>query len=119
MQAEAFDLLGKAEDALQKLDEAQAAMEKTEERWWEAEIYRLRGTLLLRHSKASQAEAESWLRRALDVARSQQAKSLELRAAPTQGVSNYAKVPPYNRSTANRYILRNRCGANTDGEAIR
>jgi predicted ATPase len=81
MQAEAFDLLGKAEDALQKLDEAQAAMEKTEERWWEAEIYRLRGVLLLQHSTTPQAEAETWLRRALNVARSQQAKSLELRAA--------------------------------------
>jgi len=81
IQAEALDLLGKAADARQKLDEAQAAMERTEERWWEAEIYRLRGTLLLRNSTASQAAAETWFERALDVARRQQAKSLELRAA--------------------------------------
>jgi predicted ATPase len=81
MLTESFDLLGKTKDALQELDEAQAEMEKTEERWWEAEIYRLRGVLLLKHSMASHAEAETWLRRALDVARRQQAKSLELRAA--------------------------------------
>ena len=81
MQAEAFDLLGKTKDGLQRLDEAQTLMEQTEERWWEAEIYRLRGALLLRHSMAPQTEAETWFRRALDVARRQQAKSLELRAA--------------------------------------
>ncbi len=76
---EAFDIFGKAEDAQHEFDEAQAAMEKTEERWWEAEIYRLRGSLLLRHSMAP--EAETWFQRALDVARRQHAKSLELRAA--------------------------------------
>jgi len=77
--AEVFERLGKAEAALHELDEAQAAMEKTEERWWEAEIYRLRGSLLLRHSMAS--EAERWFERALDVAHRQRAKLLELRAA--------------------------------------
>jgi predicted ATPase len=56
-------------------------MDQTEERWWEAEICRLQGTLLLRQSIAPPAEVETWLRRALDVARRQQARSLELRAA--------------------------------------
>ena len=56
-------------------------MEQHEERYWEAEIYRLRGVLLLRQTGTSQAEAETWLQQALDVARRQQAKSLELRAA--------------------------------------
>ena len=56
-------------------------MEQQEERYWEAEVYRLRGVLLLRQTGTSQAEAETWLQRALDVARRQQAKSLELRAA--------------------------------------
>ena len=56
-------------------------MEQNDDRWWEAEIYRLRGALLLQPSKATRAEAETWFRRALDVARHQQAKSLELRAA--------------------------------------
>ena len=52
-----------------------------EERWWEAEVCRLRGILLLRQPGTPQAEAETWLQRALDVARRQEAKSLELRAA--------------------------------------
>ena len=56
-------------------------MEQHEERWWEAEVSRLRGVLLLRQPGTPQAEAETWLRRALDVARRQEAKSLELRAA--------------------------------------
>ena len=46
-----------------------------------AEVSRLRGVLLLRQPGTPQAEGEAWLQRALDIARRQQAKSLELRAA--------------------------------------
>jgi class 3 adenylate cyclase/predicted ATPase len=81
MLAEVFDLLDRTKEGLQSLTEAQTLMDQTEERWWEAEICRLQGTLLLRHSMAPPAEVETWLRRALDVARRQQARSLELRAA--------------------------------------
>ena len=81
MLAEVFDLLGDTEASLQSLAEAQILMDQTEERWWEAEIYRLQGTLLIRHSIAPLVEGETWLRRALDVARRQAARSLELRAA--------------------------------------
>jgi predicted ATPase len=56
-------------------------VEQHEERYWEAEVCRLRGVLLLRQPATPQAEAEAWLRRALDVAHRQEAKSLELRAA--------------------------------------
>jgi predicted ATPase len=56
-------------------------VEQHEDRWWEAEIHRLRGVLLLRQPGMPQAEAEAWLQRALDVAHRQEAKSLELRAA--------------------------------------
>jgi predicted ATPase len=73
--------LGHPEEGLQALAEACTLVEQQEERWWEAEIYRLRGVLLLRQPGASQAEAEAWVQRALDVARRQEAKSLELRAA--------------------------------------
>jgi predicted ATPase len=73
--------LGHPADGLQTLAEARTLVEQHEERWWEAEIYRLRGVLLLRQPVTPQAEAETWLRRALDVARRQEAKSLELRAA--------------------------------------
>ena len=81
MLAEVYDQLGHTEDGLQVLTEAHTLVEQHEERFWEAEIYRLRGVLLLRQPGTPQAEAEAWLQRALDVARRQEAKSLELRAA--------------------------------------
>ena len=81
MLAEVADHLGHPEDGLQALAEAYTLMEQHEERWWEAEVHRLRGVLLLRQPGTPQAEAETWLQRALDVARRQEAKSLELRAA--------------------------------------
>jgi len=73
--------LGYTEDGLQALAEVRTLREQHEEPKWEAEISRLRGVLLLRQTGTSQAEAEAWLQRALDVARRQEAKSLELRAA--------------------------------------
>jgi len=79
--AEVADHLGRTVDGLQALTEAQALVEQQEERWWEAEICRLRGVLLLRQPEIPQTEAEAWLQRALEVARRQEAKLLELRAA--------------------------------------
>jgi predicted ATPase len=79
--AEVCDHLGHTEDGLQALAEAHSLVEQQEERWWEAEVTRLRGILLLRQPVPLQQEAEAWLRRALDIARRQEAKSLELRAA--------------------------------------
>jgi class 3 adenylate cyclase/predicted ATPase len=79
--AEVYAYLGHPKDGLQALSEASILVEQHEERWCEAVIYRLRGVLLLKQSETPQAEAEAWLQRALDVARRQQAKSLELRAA--------------------------------------
>ena len=75
------DHLGHVEDGLQALAEAHTLVEQHEERYWEAEVCRLRGVLLLRQPGTPQAEAETWLQRALDVACHRQAKSLELRAA--------------------------------------
>jgi predicted ATPase len=51
------------------------------ERWGEAELYRLKGELLLARSAEHHVEAETCFHQALDIARHQQAKSLELRAA--------------------------------------
>jgi predicted ATPase len=79
--AEVYNHLGHTEDGLQALAEAHTLVEQHEERWWEAEVCRLRGVVLLRQSGTPQAEAEAWLQQALDVARRQEAKSLELRAA--------------------------------------
>jgi predicted ATPase len=53
----------------------------TEEQWWEAELYRLEGALRLQLPTPDVLQAEACFQQALDVARSQQAKSLELRAA--------------------------------------
>jgi predicted ATPase len=73
--------LGHTEDGLQALAEAHTLVEQQEERWWGAEASRLRGVLLLKHPETSQAEAETCLHQALAVARYQEAKALELRAA--------------------------------------
>ncbi|HEY5868220.1 MAG TPA: hypothetical protein VI542_22100, partial [Candidatus Tectomicrobia bacterium] len=73
--------LGHIEDGLQALAEACTLVERHDERYWEAEVCRLRGVVLLRQPGTSPAEAETWLQQALDVARRQEAKSLELRAA--------------------------------------
>jgi predicted ATPase len=79
--AEVYDHLGHTADGLQALAEAHILIGQHEERWWEAEVARLRGVLLLRQTGAQQEEAETWLQRALDVARRQEAKWLELRTA--------------------------------------
>jgi predicted ATPase len=73
--------LGHTEDGLQALAEAHTLVEQQEERYWAAEVCRLHGVLLLRQPETPPAEAETWFQRALDVARRQEAKSLELRAA--------------------------------------
>jgi len=68
-------------DGLQGIREAMACVETLGERWWEAEIYRLTGELLLAQDGHRADEAQACLRKALTIARCQQAKSLELRAA--------------------------------------
>jgi predicted ATPase len=79
--AEAYGQAGQAEAGLAVLAEAFSVRDKTGERFWEAELHRLKGELLLSLSADNQAEAEGCLHQALAVARRQQAKSLELRAA--------------------------------------
>ena len=79
--AEAYGKAGQVEVGLQTLAEALALVDQTQERVYEAELYRLQGELLLARSAEHYAEAETCFRQALDVARHQQAKSWELRAA--------------------------------------
>ena len=57
------------------------AMETTKERWCEAEVNRIAGEIALRSPEPDAAKAEAYFERALAVARQQQAKSWELRAA--------------------------------------
>ncbi len=72
---------GRSQEAWAALIEALARVTTTGERTWEAELYRLKGELLLTDSAVPQTEVEACFGQALDIARRQQAKSLELRSA--------------------------------------
>jgi predicted ATPase len=78
--AEACIEAGRLDDALSALTEAAAAANQREERQSEAEIFRLKGELLLRQDYSDTAEAQRCFWRAIEVARKQSAKSFELRA---------------------------------------
>jgi predicted ATPase len=87
---EAYRNGGQITEGLAVVAEALATVEETGERFYAAELYRLKGELLLQSGvqgpeagsvTRQAAEAETWFRQALDTARHQQAKSLELRAA--------------------------------------
>jgi predicted ATPase len=71
---------GEPGSGLEVVEDGLAHGRETNERWWDAELHRLRAELLLAGG-AEPAEAETALVRALEIARGQQAKSLELRAA--------------------------------------
>ena len=81
LQAEGHGKVGQTEAALTVLAEARAAVDRSQGRVYEAELYRLKGELLLALSPENEAEAEACLRQALAIAGRQAAKSLELRAA--------------------------------------
>jgi predicted ATPase len=83
--AEAYGKVGQTEAGLTLLAEARAVVDKTEERYYEAELYRLKGELVLQSKDQSprsqvEEEAEACFLKAIEIARRQQAKSLELRA---------------------------------------
>jgi len=78
-------------EAKSRIAEALAAIEKSAERWWEAELYRLKGTLVLKQSGVpntqhptlstpAEAEAQACFHKAIEIARRQGTKALELRA---------------------------------------
>lgn len=78
--ASAHIALGHVDETIAALDEGLAFVDRNGERWAESELHRIRGQLLgMRDANLTQAETS--LQKALDVARGQQAKSYELRAA--------------------------------------
>ena len=79
--ASAYAELGQFDDAWRFMGEAMTAVEITKERWWEAEVNRVAGEIALKSPKPGAAKAEAYFERALAVARKQEAKSWELRAA--------------------------------------
>ncbi len=76
----AFARIGQAEEGMKMLTGAFQAVEANDEHQWEAELHRLKGELLILPPTPNADEAESCFRRAIDIARQQNAKSLELRA---------------------------------------
>jgi predicted ATPase len=72
---------GRVEVGLATLDAQLAAVEQTGQRWFDAEVHRMRGELFLKLRRPDVAAAESALMRAIAIARSQQTRTFELRAA--------------------------------------
>jgi adenylate cyclase len=81
MLAEALSAAGRPEEGGAVLVQAFEVLERTGERLYEAELHRLQGALLLQCPGADRRQVEAHFRQAIDIARQQQAKSLELRAA--------------------------------------
>jgi adenylate cyclase len=84
--AEVYGQAGRTQEALGQIDEALDLAERTGERFWEAELHRLRGEMLLAKKESADpartlAQAEACFQRALAIARRQRARSWELRAA--------------------------------------
>ena len=79
--ARAYAEIGQFGDAWHQIDEAMIGMEKTKEKWCEAELNRVAGEIALMSPERDAARAEAYFDYALTVARQQQAKSWELRAA--------------------------------------
>ena len=77
----AYAKLGLFDDAWRSIGEAVTMVETTKERWCEAEVHRVAGEIALKSPERDTAKAEAYFERALAVARQQQAKSWELRAA--------------------------------------
>ena len=79
--ARAYAELGQFNDAWRAIGEAVKVIETSKESWCEAEVYRVAGEIALMSPEPDLTKAEAYLERALAVAREQQAKSWELRAA--------------------------------------
>ena len=82
--AEAYGKVDRVQDGLAVLIEAEAEMDKSNEKWWQAELLRTRGELFLTATNdpdQNRPEAAACFQRAIQTAHTQQAKSLELRSA--------------------------------------
>jgi predicted ATPase len=73
--------LGQPDEAWRCIGEAMSIIETAKERWFEAEVNRIAGAIALKSPEPDAPKAEAYFERALTVARQQQAKSWELRAA--------------------------------------
>jgi predicted ATPase len=81
----AYAELGQIDDAWRSIDDAIEKVERSKERWCEAEVHRTAGEIALKSLAPDPEKAEAYFNRALAVARAQQAKSWELGAAMSMG----------------------------------
>ena len=72
---------GTGEEGLELLDASLTHFQANQVHWWDAELYRIKGELLLAGGNKRADDGEACLQQALEIARQQQAKSLELRAS--------------------------------------
>ena len=77
----AYAKLERADDARRSISEAMSAMDTSKEAWFEAEVHHIVGEIALMRATPDMAQAEEYFERALTVARRQEEKSWELRAA--------------------------------------
>jgi DNA-binding winged helix-turn-helix (wHTH) protein/predicted ATPase len=94
--AEVYGRIGRVDDGLEALAAAFADVRRTDERWWESELHRLRGELLRLAAPDSRltADAAACFHAAVDIARHQRAPSLELRAATSLARLLHAQGQP-------------------------
>ncbi len=78
--AEAYRQAGQVEEGLNTVTEEMDMANRTGSRLWEAELYRVKGEMLLQSKVPRMSEAKECFRQAIDIARKQRSKSLELRA---------------------------------------
>jgi predicted ATPase len=81
LQAEAYAAADRKDAALRAIEQALVVSEETGERWADAEVLRVKARLLLATDRTAADEIETLLVRSLEVARNQQARCFELRAA--------------------------------------
>jgi class 3 adenylate cyclase/tetratricopeptide (TPR) repeat protein len=79
--AKSYADLGRLDDAWRTVDEAKSVIERTKETWFEPHVHLIAGEIALKSRQPNAAKAEACFEKALTVAREQQAKSWELRAA--------------------------------------
>jgi tetratricopeptide (TPR) repeat protein len=117
--AEALEAGGQVDEGLDVLTRALSMVDETGEHYYEAELYRLRGELLLKSTARNDGvdEAQSCFQNSLAVARRQKARSLELRAA-VSAAHLAQRQDRHDRQLANaRKILESVCELFTEGFA--
>ena len=79
-EAQGLAALGRHDEALAQLKEALRVVDETQEKWWEAEVHRMQGEIMLAQGNAT-AECKERFHRAIEIATTQGAKLLERRAS--------------------------------------